>query len=106
MRGFKLGKELAYRPELSFPRILKALADAFIRIGAGGNIEQVLVSLGILHDGGRFSVYGEHEGTFALLEMLDELAGGAAECGEGLDVGSDVEHGGPPGRAPYSVLSG
>jgi hypothetical protein len=34
----------------SFFRILQPLADAFLHIGVGGNVEHALVGRGILHD--------------------------------------------------------
>jgi hypothetical protein len=37
--GFELVEKLPRRPDLSFFRVLQALADAFLCIGAGGDVE-------------------------------------------------------------------
>lgn len=93
MAGFKLGKDLACRANPCFSRVFEALTDAFFGVGARGNVEQALVGLGVLDDGRGLAIHRKHHGAFALLEMLDEVAGRAAEGREGLDVGSNVEHG-------------
>lgn len=40
MSRFELVEKLSCGPEFSFFRVFKALADSFLCIGAGGNVEQ------------------------------------------------------------------
>lgn len=93
MPGFKLAEELSRWASFPFFRVLQTLADAFVRVGAGGNVEKVLIGFGILHDGGCFSLHGKHHGALALFQMFHEVAGAAAEGRQRLDVFGDVEHG-------------
>jgi hypothetical protein len=82
MRGFKLGKELARRTDLSSSRIFQTLTDSLFCVSLCGYIEQALVCFGILHHGGGSSVDCKYERALALPEMLHELAGRAAERGQ------------------------
>ena len=54
MLGFEVREKLPCRPNLPFPDILQALTDAFLCIGAGGDVEQALIGFGILYDGRGF----------------------------------------------------
>lgn len=72
--------------------VVQALADAFFSISARGDIEQALIGCGVLYDGGGFSVYREHDRALRFLELLHEVTGGPAECGQRLDVARDVDH--------------
>ena len=67
MPGFKLFKKFLRGPNLSFFRVIQALTDAFLRIDTGGNIEQSLIGLGILDDGRRLPLHGEHHRALASL---------------------------------------
>jgi hypothetical protein len=49
MLGFELGEKLPRWPCPSCFHILQTLTDSFVFIRAGGNIEQALIGLGILH---------------------------------------------------------
>src|SRR5260370_36955702 len=84
---------LPCRPDLSFPRVLQPLTDAFFCVGAGGNVEQALISSGVLHDGFCLPLHGKHHRALALLELLHEVARTPAEGGQRLDVLRDVKHG-------------
>jgi len=81
MRSFELGEKLPYRLKLSLPFVLQALPDSLFGVSLRGDIEQVLVGRSVLHDGCGFSVYCEHHGTLAFLEVPHELARRAAEGG-------------------------
>src|SRR3981189_887493 len=72
--------------------VIKPLADSLFRIRAGGDVEQALVSFGVLHDGGSLPLDGEHHGALAFLQLLHEVAGTAAEGRQRLDVLGDVKH--------------
>lgn len=82
--------------------VFKALADAFPRIGGGGDIEQSLVGFGVLHNGRGFSVHRQNDWTFRLTQLLHEVPGLTAETREGLYVFRQVEH--PVLPAPFKVL--
>src|SRR5467141_3397377 len=101
MRGFKLVEKLLRGSGLSFFRVRQALTDTFRNIGASSNVEQVLIGLRILHDGRGLSFHSKHHGALALLELLYEVAGAAAECGQRLDVTRDVQHLVAPSKAPF-----
>lgn len=51
MSGFKFLEEFPRWPGLSFPRIIGALSDAFLYIGARSNIEQAPIGFGVRYDG-------------------------------------------------------
>src|ERR1700674_1490939 len=92
MRRFKFRKELfdvAAFPLLGF---LQALADSLEDVRAGGNVEQPLVGLGVLHNGRGFTLNRQDDGALALLELFHKVAGAAAEGGQRMDVSGDVEH--------------
>jgi len=72
MGGFELFKELARRTGPSHPRLLETLPDAFVSIRTRRNVEQALVRRCILHHGCGLAVDGQHDGAFALLQMLQE----------------------------------
>lgn len=73
MGGFELVKKFSDRPDLSF-RLLQALADAFPWISLGGDIEQTLVGLGVLHNGCRLPLHRKHDRSFAFLQLLHKVA--------------------------------
>src|SRR5216683_6615481 len=70
MPGFELFEKLPCRPDLSFPRVLQPLTDAFFCVGAGGNVEQALISSGVLHDGFCLSFHGKHHRALAPLKLF------------------------------------
>jgi hypothetical protein len=54
--------------------IVQTLTNAFLGVGAGGDVEQPLIGLGILHNGGCLPLNCEHDGAFTLLQLLQKLA--------------------------------
>jgi hypothetical protein len=92
MGGFELFKELARRSGSSRPRVLEALADAFVRIRTRRNVEKVLIRRCILHYGSGLAVDGQHNGALAFLQMLQKTGRGSPESGQRLDVSGYVEH--------------
>jgi hypothetical protein len=103
MRGFEFAEELLRRPGSSLAGVFQSLTDAFSRVSLRGDIKQALVSLRILNDSRSFAVNGQHNRTFALFDLLEEFARSAAEGGERLNVGGDIEHEGS--IAPLKVLN-
>src|SRR5579872_3901498 len=95
MRGFEFGEELFHVTALALLCLFKALADAFASVGLGCDVEQALIGPSVLDDGFGLAFDGEHHGSLALLELLHEVAGTAAEGGERLDVLGDIKHGRP-----------
>jgi hypothetical protein len=71
--GFKLSEKLSGWPESSILYVFQALTDAFLGIGSRGNVEQALISLGVLHDSRGLPVHRKHHGTLALLEMFHKV---------------------------------
>ena len=49
---------------------IKFLADAFLSIGADGNVEQALMGFAVLHDSRRLPLHREHHGALALLSCF------------------------------------
>src|ERR1051325_10573869 len=101
MPGFEICEELPRRPGPALSHILQALADTLARVGLRGNIQQSLISFGILHNGSGLALYGQYDGTLALLELFHELAGAASERRQRLDVFRDVEHKPASIKAPF-----
>ena len=50
MFAANLVKYVSRRASASVGYVIKSLADAFLCIGAGRNVEQALIGFGILHD--------------------------------------------------------
>jgi len=70
MRGFKFVEELPRGPCSSFFHILQTLADAFLRVGTGGNVKQALIGLGVLHDGRGLPLHPKHHGRLLFLSCF------------------------------------
>src|ERR1700733_11837207 len=79
MLGFKFVKELPRGPCSSFFYVLQTLSDALLCVGTGGNVEQALIGLGILHDGCCLPLHRKHHWALALLELFHKVAGTSAE---------------------------
>jgi hypothetical protein len=79
MLGFEVREKLPRRPDPALFHVLQTLTDAFLGIGAGGNVEQALIGCGVLHDGRRLSFHSKDDGTLRFFELLHEVAGRAAE---------------------------
>jgi len=101
MRGFELGEKVPRGPSPSFFRILKALPDTFLGVGSGGDIEKVLVSFSILHDGSCFPLHCENHGTLTFLKLLHEIARTTPEGRQRLDILGNIKHWAAPTKAPF-----
>jgi hypothetical protein len=66
--------------------VFQPLANSFVYVGAGGDIEQTLMGFHILHNGFSLTLHCEHHGPLALLEVFHEFAGAAAKRRERLNV--------------------
>jgi len=75
--------------------VFKTLPDTFCSVRLCGDIEQPLISLGVLHNGLCFSIDGEYKRPLRFLQMLHELGGIPAEVGHGLDIFFYIEHHSP-----------
>jgi hypothetical protein len=93
MRGFECCEELLGVAALSLLGLLNALADAFVSVGAGCDIEQSLIRSGILDDGFGLALHSEHHWPLALLEVLHKIPRSAAKRRERLNVLGDIKHG-------------
>ena len=74
MCGFELGEKLPYGLEPSLLFVFEALTNSFFGVSLGGNVEQPLISLGILHDCRGLPIDRQHHGALAFLQVLDEVA--------------------------------
>jgi hypothetical protein len=92
MPGFEIIEELPCRPDLPLSDVLQSLADSFPRISLGRDIEQALISFGILHDRCRFPPYRKNDGALAFLELFQKFTRAAAERRQRLDILGDSEH--------------
>src|SRR6185312_5374919 len=71
--------------------IVQPLADGFVLVGEGGEIEQMLVGGGVLEDGAGLAVDGEDDGAAGTLELAHHADGVVAEGCQRLDVFGDFE---------------
>jgi hypothetical protein len=69
MYRVELVEKLSCRPEFSFFRLLKALTDSFLCVGVGGNIEQMLISVSVLNDGGGLPIHRKHHGALSFFQL-------------------------------------
>jgi len=76
----------------SVNHVIKTLADSFLQIRAGGDVQQALVGFGILHDRRCLPLHPKHHGTLTFLQLSHEVAGTAAEGRQRLDVLGDVKY--------------
>jgi len=88
--GFKFRKELFDVAAFPLLGLFQALADSLENLRAGADVEQALVSLGVLHNRRRFTLNGQDDGALALLELFPKVAGAAPEGGPRMDVLGDV----------------
>lgn len=63
-------EDFARRSGASVRNIVQPLADVFFRVCAGGNVEQLLVGFGVLHDRNCLPSNSKHDRTLALVEMF------------------------------------
>ena len=70
MPGFEFVEELSCRPEPSLFHILQSLPNAFLRISSGRDIEQALISFGILNNCGGSPVDGQDDGRLLFFSCL------------------------------------
>lgn len=92
MSPSNLVKDFSGRPGTSADEIIKPLANGFVCVGAGGNVQKSLVGLGILHNCRGLSFYSEDDRPLAPPELLHEIAGSPAKCRQRLNVFGDVKH--------------
>src|SRR5580658_3912763 len=92
MRGFEFGEEFLDVAAFATLCLDQALADALAGIGAGGEVEEALIGLGIHDDSGSLAFHREYNGAFALLELLHKVAGPAAESSQRLDILRNIKH--------------
>ena len=71
--------------------VFNSLANAFLRACVGGEIEQALISIGILDDCFAFPIDGQDDRTLDLLELFQEFAGRTAKSGQRFDVACDID---------------
>jgi hypothetical protein len=101
MFAANLVKDISRRASASVGYIIETLTDAFLCIGAGGNVEQALIGFGVLHDSRCLSLHSEHHGALALLELLHEVAGPATEGCQRLNILPDIKPGRSHLEAPF-----
>src|SRR5690348_4183498 len=101
MPHFEFCEELACWPYLALSHVLEALTYTLRGIGPSSDIQQPLVGFCILYNGRGFALDGQYDRTFALFELLHELAGAPAERGQRLDVLRDIEHMSVSIKAPF-----
>jgi hypothetical protein len=92
MRGFEVAEELPDWADSCSFYIIQALTNALFWVDPRRNIEETLISLGILHDCGGLSIDGQHDRPLGSPERFDEIARGTAKRCQGLNVGCNVEH--------------
>jgi len=101
MFAANLANYFSRRASGSVGYVIQSLTDAFPGVGLGSDIEQSLIGFGVLDDGRGLPPHGEHHGAPAFPKLLQEIAGGAAEGRQRLDVLGNVQHRPAPLIAPY-----
>jgi hypothetical protein len=86
MRGFEFGKEFLHVWTFALLILFEALANAFASICEGGDIEEPLIRLGVLHNSSGLSLDREHDRPFALPKLFQKGPRLAAEGGQRLDI--------------------
>jgi hypothetical protein len=71
--GILRSRRLSANTSAAGPHVLQAQADAFQDAGFLGDVEELLIRLGVLHDQGGFAVDGEHDRLPGLFHLLDEI---------------------------------
>src|SRR5580692_9713 len=84
-------ENLAGGPSSAVSHVVQALPDCLVNIGAGGDIEQSLISFCVLHYSLGFAVDGQYYRPLVLLELLEELGRLAPKVCQRLNVFRDVE---------------
>src|SRR5579884_3735533 len=93
MLGFELLKEFASRSDTSLRNVIKSLTDPLMRVCLSGDVEQALVSGGVLHDGGSLPLDGQNNRTFCFPELFKELGRTSTERRQRLNIVRNIEHG-------------
>src|SRR5437870_7934314 len=93
MGGFEFSKELFDIPALAPLGLFEALANSLVRVGAGGDVKEPLIGLGVLDNSGSLAFHREHHWAFGLLELFHKDAGPATKGSQRLDILGDVKHG-------------
>jgi len=70
MLGSELGEERTGGASLTAPGFFQALADSFSCVCARGDVEETLVGLGILNNGGCLPLNREHYRALRFMELL------------------------------------
>ncbi len=92
MLGFEIPEKLPGWADLPLPHVLQTLTNALGWIGAGGRIEEALISFGVLYDGSCFPFDRKHHWPLGFLDLFHEIAGSAPKGRQRLDVFRDVKH--------------
>jgi hypothetical protein len=71
---FELIEELTRRAHTPRRNILNALPNSFVNISLSGDVEKMLIGVGVLNDG-CLPFDREHHRAFGFLELLHEVAG-------------------------------
>jgi hypothetical protein len=92
MKRFEFAEELLCRPDSALTQVLQSLTNAFPCVGPRCDVQQALVGFRVLNNRRSFPVHGQNDRTLALLDLLEELGGAAAEGGQRLDIFGEIKH--------------
>lgn len=73
MPRFEFREEFPRRLNPTFSYVFKALANAFLGVCLGGDIEQPLIGRCVLDDGRGFPFDRQYNGTLALFELFEKF---------------------------------
>jgi len=93
MAPAELAEYLTGRPRPAVGDVVQALPNGFVNVGAGSDIEQLLIGFRFLHDSLGLVVDGQQHGPLGLLDLLEKLARFAPKICQRLDILREVEHG-------------
>src|ERR1035437_1186077 len=88
----ELGKERPDGSPFSAACFIDPLANGFVYVGAGCDVEKALIGGRILDDGLSLAIHREYHGPLALFELTHKIPRAASKCRERLNVLGDIEH--------------
>ena len=89
MRRFEFGKEFLHVSTFALLSLFEALANAFASVGEGGDVEEPLIRLDVLHNSGGLAFDRKHDRPFAFLKLFQKLLSRSMRLGEALQISLD-----------------
>jgi hypothetical protein len=89
----KFPEYFAGRPLAALGPVFQPLAERFVDVRPGSNVQQPLIGLRILYHGSGSAFNRQDNRALTFAQALHKVRGIAAEAGQRMDVLGNVEHG-------------